>query len=50
MDEFKNLTSVHGSNLEVHKVHKPYIESQKVMALSTTSHKVKKGHKCREPT
>ena len=49
MDEFNNLTSVHGSDLEAHKVHKTYIEAQKVMALYTIAHKVKQGHKCRDP-
>ena len=50
MDEFNNLTSVHGLDLEAHKVHKPYLEAQKVTTLSTTAHKVKQGHKCRDPT
>ena len=49
MNEFNNLTSVHGSDLEAHKVHKTYIEAQKVTALSTTAHKVKQGNKCRDP-
>ena len=49
MDEFNNSTSVHGLDLESHKVHKTYIEAQKVTALSTTAHKVKQGHKCRDP-
>ena len=50
MDEYKNSRSVHGSDLEAHKVHKTYIEAQKVTTLSTTAHKVKQGHKCRDPT
>ena len=50
MDKFNNSTSVHGLDLEANKVHKPYLEAQKVKALSTIANKVKEGHKCHDPT